>query len=64
MLPQHSLADLQGVFAFRAGVDEKSQQLRVRKRLRTEAEQAFTRAVVLRDVVDAVGHDDRSRQGL
>jgi hypothetical protein len=53
VIAQDALADLQGVFTFRAGVDEQGEQFGIREGLGTETEQALTRAVVFRDVVDA-----------
>ena len=56
VIPQDTLADLQGVFSLGAGVDEEGEEFGIRQCLGAEAEQALTRAVVFWDVVDA-GHD-------
>ena len=50
-----ALADFEGVFALRAGVDEKREQFGIRQCLRPETQQALSRAVVAGDVLDS-GH--------
>jgi len=40
VIPQDALADLQGVFTFRAGVDEEGEEFGIGESLRTEAKQS------------------------